>query len=136
MNRLLGELLRRNVLRVAAAYLIVAWLILQVVSVMTPARNLPDWVDGFLPVLLIAGFPLAPLLAWAFELPPKGVRLTAANDMSEAPRPLITTDLAIIGLLVVGRAWTTKGRTKTFLIFAGRSQRRMAELTTLSVIET
>ena len=46
MNRLLSELLRRNVLRVAAAYLIVGWLIMQVVSVMTPALNLPEWVDG------------------------------------------------------------------------------------------
>tara|TARA_R110000868_G_scaffold2384_2_gene17605 strand:- start:3722 stop:5566 length:1845 start_codon:yes stop_codon:yes gene_type:complete len=101
MNRLLGELSRRHVLRVAAAYLIVGWLIMQVVSVMTPALNLPDWVDGFFAVLLIAGFPLALLLAWAFELTPEGVRLTAAADGSQAPRALVTTDIAIIGLLVL-----------------------------------
>jgi TolB-like protein len=101
MNRVLSELLRRNVLRVAAAYLIVGWLIMQVVSVMTPALNLPEWVDGFFAVLLIAGFPLALLLAWAFELTPEGVRLTAAADGSEAPRALINTDFAIIGLLIV-----------------------------------
>mgnify|MGYP003641515300 CR=1 FL=1 len=102
MNRLLSELLRRNVLRVAAAYLIVGWLIMQVVSVMTPALNLPDWVDGFFAVLLIAGFPLALLLAWAFELTPEGVRLTSAADAGEVPpRALINTDFAIIGLLVL-----------------------------------
>tara|TARA_R110002096_G_scaffold391573_2_gene586456 strand:- start:768 stop:2612 length:1845 start_codon:yes stop_codon:yes gene_type:complete len=102
MNRLLSELLRRNVLRVAAAYLIVGWLIMQVVSVMTPALNLPDWVDGFFAVLLIAGFPLALLLAWAFELTPEGVRLTSAADAGEVPpRALINTDFAIIGLLVI-----------------------------------
>jgi len=101
MNRLLGELLRRHVLRVAAAYLIVGWLIMQVVSVMTPALNLPDWVDGFFAVLLIAGFPLALLLAWAFELTPEGVRLTAAADGSEAPRPVVNADIAIIALLIL-----------------------------------
>ncbi|WP_339748096.1 hypothetical protein [uncultured Maricaulis sp.] len=101
MNRLLSELLRRNVLRVAAAYLIVGWLIMQVVSVMTPALNLPEWVDGFFAVLLIAGFPLALLLAWAFELAPEGVRMTEAADAGEAPRALVTTDFAIIGLLVI-----------------------------------
>ena len=101
MNRLLGELLRRHVLRVAAAYLIVGWLIMQVVSVMTPALNLPDWVDGFFAVLLIAGFPLALLLAWAFELTPEGVRLTAAADGSEAPRPVVSADIAIITLLIM-----------------------------------
>ncbi len=56
MNRLIGELLRRHVLRVAAAYLVTGWLIMQVVSIITPALNLPDWVDGFFAVLLIAGF--------------------------------------------------------------------------------
>jgi len=101
MNRLLGELLRRHVLRVAAAYLIVGWLIMQVVSVMTPALNLPDWVDGFFAVLLIAGFPLALLLAWAFELTPEGVRLTAAADGSEPPRPVVNADIAIIALLIL-----------------------------------
>tara|TARA_R110002073_G_scaffold194878_1_gene353952 strand:+ start:338 stop:2182 length:1845 start_codon:yes stop_codon:yes gene_type:complete len=101
MNRLIGELLRRHVLRVAAAYLITGWLIMQIVSVMTPALNLPDWVDGFFAVLLIAGFPLALLLAWAFELTPEGVRLTAAADESEAPRALVKADIAIIGLLVL-----------------------------------
>lgn len=101
MNRLLSELLRRHVLRVAATYLIVGWLTMQVVSVMTPALNLPGWVDGFFAVLLIAGFPLALLLAWAFELTPEGVRLTAAADGSEAPRALVTTDVAIIALLVL-----------------------------------
>ena len=88
-------------MRVAAAYLIVGWLIMQVVSVMTPALNLPDWVDGFFAVLLIAGFPLALLLAWAFELTPEGVRLTAAADGSEAPRPVVNADIAIIALLIL-----------------------------------
>ncbi len=101
MNRLLGELLGRNVLRVAAAYLVVGWLMMQIVNVMTPALNLPDWVDGFFAVLLIAGFPLALLLAWAIELTPEGMRLTTAAEAAEAPRALVNTDFAIIGLLVI-----------------------------------
>jgi adenylate cyclase len=58
MNRLLSELRRRNVFRVAAAYLVVGWLVMQIVSVMTPALELPDWVDGFFAVLLMASLPL------------------------------------------------------------------------------
>ncbi|WP_417490480.1 tetratricopeptide repeat protein [Maricaulis sp.] len=103
MNRLIGELLRRHVLRVAAAYLITGWLIMQIVSVMTPALNLPDWVDGFFAVLLIAGFPLALLLAWAFEMTPEGVKLTAAvpDGESIAPNTGRKLDFAIVAALAV-----------------------------------
>ncbi|WP_417482970.1 hypothetical protein [Maricaulis sp.] len=51
MNRLIGELLGRHVLHIAAGYLIVGWLIMQVVSVMTPALNLPDRVGAWVAVL-------------------------------------------------------------------------------------
>ena len=46
---------------------------MQVIAVMTPALNLPDWLDSFFALLLIAGFPLALFFEWAFELTPEGV---------------------------------------------------------------
>ena len=76
LNSLFAELKRRNIFRVAGVYAVVGWLIMQVISVMTPALNLPDWVDSFFAITLIAGFPIAMILAWAFELTPEGMKPT------------------------------------------------------------
>jgi TolB-like protein len=71
---LISELRRRNVFRVGIAYLVVAWLLLQVVDVVAPMLELPDWALKFVLLLLVIGFPVALLLAWAFELTPEGIR--------------------------------------------------------------
>ena len=108
MNRLLSELRRRNVFRVAAAYLVVGWLLMQIVSVMTPALEMPGWVDGFFAILLIVGFPIAMLLAWAFEMTPEGMKFTidVADGESIAPQTGRKFDIltlvalvAVIGLI-------------------------------------
>ena len=101
MNQLFAELRRRNVFRVAAAYLVVGWIVMQVVSVMTPALELPDWVDGFFAILLMVGLPIALLLAWAFEMTPAGVQKTKAVDGDVEMRPLGSTDFVLIGLMVI-----------------------------------
>jgi TolB-like protein/Flp pilus assembly protein TadD len=101
MKHLLRELRRRNVFRVAAAYLVVGWLVMQIVSVMTPALELPDWVDGFFAVFLMAGLPVALLLAWAFEMTPAGVKKTESVEGEVEMRPLGSTDFVLIGLMVV-----------------------------------
>jgi len=101
MNAFLAELRRRNVFRVAAAYLVVGWLVMQIVSVMTPALELPGWVDGFFAVLLMAGLPVALLLAWAFEMTPEGVQKTAPVDGDAKFRPLGITDFVLMGLMVL-----------------------------------
>src|SRR5688572_13757244 len=64
----LGELKKRKVFRVAAAYAVVGWLLVQVTSVVLPALNLPAWTITFTTVLLMLGFPVALLLAWSFEI--------------------------------------------------------------------
>jgi len=74
MNKLFTELRRRNIFRIAGVYAVTGWILMQVVSVMTPALNLPDWVDSFFAVVLMIGFPIAMLLAWAFEMTPEGVK--------------------------------------------------------------
>ncbi|MFN2167003.1 MAG: hypothetical protein ACK2U9_12175 [Anaerolineae bacterium] len=79
---LFAELKRRNVFRVAAAYVIIAWLILQVGEVLGPALLLPDWVNSLLAFFLLLGFPLALFFAWAFELTPEGIKKEAEVDRS------------------------------------------------------
>ena len=68
-----GEIKRRKVFQVAAVYLIVAWLIMQVVDVVSEPLLLPDWFARVVILLLATGFPIALILSWAFDLTPKGV---------------------------------------------------------------
>jgi adenylate cyclase len=80
MNQLLAELRRRNVFRVAAAYLVVGWLVMQVISVISDAAGLPDWADSLALILLLAGLPVAVFIAWAFEMTPTGLKPTESVD--------------------------------------------------------
>ena len=71
---LIAELKRRNVFRVGVAYAIVGWLLVEVASVVLPALHLPDWALTLLVVFVVAGFPLAVILAWALEITPEGIK--------------------------------------------------------------
>ena len=73
---LLAELKRRRVFRVAGAYLVGAWLVLQVGDVVFPALRLPPWTLTLLVVLVVLGFPVALLLGWAFDITPGGIERT------------------------------------------------------------
>lgn len=103
MNRLLSELRRRNVFRVAAAYLVAAWLVMQVIAVISDAAGMPDWADSLALILLIAGLPVVLFIAWAFELTPDGLKPTdsVAEDESQTAATRSKLDLAIIGGLAV-----------------------------------
>lgn len=68
------ELRRRNVFKVAAAYLLVGWLVMQISDVMVPTLRLPEWVHTATAYFLIIGFLPAIIIAWAFELTPEGLR--------------------------------------------------------------
>ena len=68
------ELKRRNVFKVAVAYIIAAWLLLQVSDTLVPALHLPEWFNSGVAFVLILGFPVAIILAWAFELTPDGLK--------------------------------------------------------------
>jgi len=78
----LGEIKRRNVFQVAAVYAVVAWLIIQMVDVVSEPLNLPGWLDTVVIVLLAAGFPIAVVLAWAFDITPQGVKRDTGVDDS------------------------------------------------------
>jgi hypothetical protein len=100
---LIAELRRRNVFRVGAAYAIVGWLLVEVASVVLPTFKAPEWVLQVFTFLVILGFPLALIFAWAFELTPEGIKLAREVAPAEPIRHLTgrKLDFAIIGLLAI-----------------------------------
>ena len=77
------ELRRRGVFRVAAAYLAIAWLVLQIIDTIAGFITIPDRLGLYLLIGLVAGFPIAVFLAWAYELTPEGIRLAADAPVVE-----------------------------------------------------
>jgi TolB-like protein/Tfp pilus assembly protein PilF len=112
-----AELRRRNVFRVAASYVVVAWLVLQVTSTVQDPLRLPEWFDTLIVVLLAMGFPIALVFAWAFELTPTGIERTVAADDKLSPRRTAAVDYALIGglvlvaLVTVWTNWATRAGT-------------------------
>jgi len=109
---LFAELKRRNVVKVGLAYLVVAWLIAQVVGLVAPALYLPAWTVTLVVLLLMVGLPVALLLAWVYELTPEGVKRTmevrAADSIthvtSQKLNYVIIGALALVlGVFVVDR---------------------------------
>ena len=103
MTNFLAELRRRNVFRVAAAYLVVGWVLIQVTSLAIPALHLPGWTDTLVFFLILLGLPVALLLAWAFEMTPEGMKPTVAvpDGVSIAPQTGKQLDYVIVAALVV-----------------------------------
>ncbi len=101
MTSLFTELRRRNVFKVGAAYAIVAWLLVQVVDVVLPALQMPEWTISFVTVLLIIGFPITLIMAWAFEMTPEGIKPDAdVQRDSITPATGQRLNYVIVGLLV------------------------------------
>ena len=138
MNHLLSEFRRRNVFRVAAAYLLVGWVLIQLVSMIAEPLGLPDWADTLVIVLIGIAFPIALILAWAFEVTPEGVKLTAAvpEDQSIAGKTARRLDYVIAGGIVVligAIVWqqvagTTTSRAYTASAMQGREGTSVAVL--------
>ena len=80
-----SELKRRNVVKTAVAYTVVAWVVVQVASIFLPTFQAPVWVMPVFSFLVILGFPLVLVLAWAFELTPEGVRRDRDDDSARLP---------------------------------------------------
>jgi len=79
-----NELKRRNVFKVAAVYIFVSWLLLQVSDTLVPALRLPEWFHSGVAFLLIIGFPIAMVFAWAFDMTPDGLRKESDSKPSQA----------------------------------------------------
>ena len=96
---LFEELKRRHVFRVAGVYAVAGWLLAQAAIVLETSLKLPDWFDSVVVSFLLLGLPVALILAWAFEMTPEGVKLTAnvAEGESIAPKTGRKLDYAILG---------------------------------------
>src|SRR6478609_6110916 len=75
-----AELKRRNVYKVAVAYAVVAWLLMQVASQIFPFFEIPNWIVRLVILLLVIGFPIALIIAWAFEMTSEGIKRTETAD--------------------------------------------------------
>lgn len=84
MSSYFDELKRRNVFRVAAAYAVVGWLAIEVIDTLAPRMGMPEWVPGFVILLVLIGFPIAMLFSWAFEMTPEGIKKTAEVEVGES----------------------------------------------------
>jgi TolB-like protein/Flp pilus assembly protein TadD len=95
------ELKRRHVYRVAVAYAVVGWLLIQVATQVFPIFHMPDWTAQLVVLLILVGFPIALVLAWAFDVTPAGIQRT-----DEEGQPVLrrarhgTLSIALLGMLV------------------------------------
>jgi TolB-like protein/cytochrome c-type biogenesis protein CcmH/NrfG len=119
-----AELKRRNVYKVAVAYAVVGWLVIQVSSTVLPTFHAPEWVVQTLIVLVAMGFPIALIIAWAFELTPEGLKRTEDVDLAASARQprkhtwifVVVVGAALsVGLFFIGRytARNTAGAFRT-----------------------
>src|SRR5438046_4037499 len=81
-GKFFNELKRRNVYKVAVAYAIVGWLLVQVATQVFPFLEIPNWVVRLVIALVMIGFPIALIIAWAFEATPEGIKRTEDVDLS------------------------------------------------------
>ncbi len=105
-----SELKRRNVYKVAIAYGVIAWLLIQAGSILFPTFEAPTWVMKVFVAIIAAGFPIAVIFAWAFELTPEGVKRTEAADAARQPSRgaawiyVVAIGAALsVGLFLLGR---------------------------------
>jgi len=116
-----AELKRRNVYKVAVAYAVVAWLLMQIASQIFPFFEIPNWAVRLVVLLLVIGFPIALIIAWAFEATPEGIKRTEAADAAGQRSPggawiyvvligaALSAGLFFVGRYTAGRATPQQG---------------------------
>lgn len=108
----LAELSRRNVWRIGIAYVIAAWLILQVLETIASVAGAPEWVGKFVLGVLVVGLPVALILAWVYELTPEGIKREkdVARNASITHETGARLDKITIGVFLVAVAWIATDR--------------------------
>src|SRR3989454_8346549 len=104
MSGFFEELQRRKVYRVAAAYIVAAGFIIQIASAAFPAWELPNWALRLVIVFLLIGFPVALILAWAYDVTPQGIRATPTTAVPGAHRRRNLIMLIATGVIVSAAA--------------------------------
>ncbi len=95
-----AELKRRNVYKVAIAYAVVAWLLMQIATQVFPFLEIPNWAIRLVIMLIVIGFPIALVIAWAFELTPEGLKRTEFTD--ELPKKSARSRAWIYVVIIAG----------------------------------
>lgn len=108
MANFLAELKQRNVFKVATIYVVVSWLILQVASIVFPAFDIPLWASRLVVILLGLGFPVALLLAWAFDLTPEGIQWQDAAGEHHVHTHAWDWILAVLLVIAIGLVVTSE----------------------------
>jgi TolB-like protein len=105
-----AELKRRNVYKVAVAYAVVGWLLVQITTQVFPIFEIPNWALRLIVLAIIIGFPIALVLAWAFEVTPEGIKRTEDVDLSQMRKKshawiyiVVVGAIVSIGLFFLGR---------------------------------
>lgn len=102
MDSFFSELRRRNVLRLAATYALVAWILIEAGSVLLPTFGVPDWFFRAYVIVIFAGFIVSLVLAWIYEITPEGVKLEREVDRKTLPEQSRSrSNVAIIALLAI-----------------------------------
>ena len=111
-----AELKRRNVYKVAVGYAVVGWLVMQVAATIVPALHLPDVITTAVVVLTLLGFPIALVIAWAFEMTPEGMKRTESVPPNESipqwSRRKFAVFVAIVAVIAAGLLAYQFGRSK------------------------
>src|SRR5215831_18424653 len=94
-----GELKRRNVYKVAVAYAVVSWLLIQIATQVFPFFEIPNWAVRLVVLLLVLGFPVALVLSWAFELTPEGIK--RESELEPGKSVVRKTGRSIIAITIV-----------------------------------
>jgi TolB-like protein/Tfp pilus assembly protein PilF len=102
MNNFFGELRRRNVYKVAVAYAVVGWLLIQIATQVFPFLEIPNWAVRLVIMFVVIGFPIALVIAWAFEATPEGIKRTEDADLSgeRVPKKHAWIYVVIIGAVI------------------------------------
>jgi len=150
------KLKQRNVIRIGIAYIVGSWVLVEAASVLLPTFNAPEWVMRAMVLLLVSGLPVALLVAWMFEITPKGIKREDGSDTAEekvfkarSSRKIDLTVIAVLALIVAyfvfDKIWTSdvvRGTKSAIAVLpfsdmsSGREQEYFAEGLTVEVLNT
>jgi len=136
-----GELKRRNVYKVAVAYAVVGWLLIQVATQVFPFLEIPNWTIRLVILLTAFGFPVALIIAWAFELTPEGIKRTEDADAArQYSRGVVWIAVVVVaamlslGLFFLGRY--TAGRATSGVSELGAASNPQKSIAVLPLVNT
>jgi TolB-like protein len=140
-NQFFGELRRRNVYKVAVAYIVGGWALSQGIAQVFPVFDVPNWAIRLVVLLIIIGLPVALILAWAFEITPQGIKRTETADaMPQAGRQknnawiyvVVVGAVVSIGLFFLGRYTAGNGASRNSRAAVALPQKSIAVLPLLN----